>query len=157
RGGSLVVPEDRGPQRPLVLAEGDESVHLSREADADGLDPEPCERRLRRAPPVLRVLLGPARLRRRELVDLLCPREHLPVGRDRDRLDARRADVEADERAAGHSPQNSAATRTSVSTHSSVCARSTHSTAACAPVPPGPKSTVGMPAAARTAESAQYG
>ena len=48
-------------------------------------------------PPVLGVLLRPARPRSRERVAARRAREHGPVRRDGDRLDAGRADVEADE------------------------------------------------------------
>ena len=44
------------------------------------------------------ILLRPAGLWRRERIAVLGLREHLPVGRDRDRLDTGRADVDADER-----------------------------------------------------------
>ena len=50
-----------------------------------------------RLPPVLGVLLGPARLRRRERVLALDAGEHLAGRRDRDRLDAGRADVQPGE------------------------------------------------------------
>src|SRR5439155_3902316 len=95
--GALVVPEDRRPQDAVVLVEADEAVHLSGEADGRGPVPDPGKRRLRRAPPVLRVLLGPARPRRRERVLLLGARAHVAGRRDRERLDAGRADVEPDE------------------------------------------------------------
>ena len=36
-GGALVVPEDRGPDHPVALVEGDEPVHLAREADSRGV------------------------------------------------------------------------------------------------------------------------
>ena len=32
-GGSLVVPQDRGPQRPVGAVEKDEAVHLAGQAD----------------------------------------------------------------------------------------------------------------------------
>ncbi len=60
--------------------------------------PSRARARLARAPPVLGILLGPARLRRREPVALLGRGDDLAVGRDRERLDAGRADVEPDER-----------------------------------------------------------
>ena len=95
--GALVVPEDRRSQGPVVGAERDEPVHLAGEADCFGLDAEGAERRLGGAHPVVRVLLGPARLRCRKGIWLLRPRDDLAVLVDRDRLDAGRADVEPDE------------------------------------------------------------
>ena len=100
--GALVVPEDRRAQDAVGVVERDEAVHLAGEADArDAVAAELGERRLGRAPPVLRVLLGPPGLRRRQRVGLLGAREHLAVRGDPQRLDAGRADVEADE--VGHS------------------------------------------------------
>ena len=64
---------------------------------------QPREHRLRGAPPVLGILLGPARVRRRERIRLLGDGEHRAVLVDRDPLDAGRADVEADQR--GHAPR----------------------------------------------------
>ena len=64
---ALVVPQDRRADHPLGGVERDEPVHLAREPDR-----RPGARRRaspsassRRAPPVLGVLLGPARARRR--------------------------------------------------------------------------------------------
>ncbi len=51
--------------------------------------------------------------------------------------------------------QNSSAVADSISAQRSTCTRSDHSTVACAPLPPGPKITVGIPAAERSAESIQ--
>jgi hypothetical protein len=95
--GALVVPEDRRAQHRLVGVERDETVHLAREPDAgDGLGAQLLERLLRPAPPVLGILLGPPRLRRREAVlDLRAP-DDLAVLGDRQRLDAARPDVQPD-------------------------------------------------------------
>jgi len=51
--------------------------------------------------------------------------------------------------------QKSSAVAVSISAQRSTCVISDHSTMACAPSPPGPKMTVGIPAAARSAESIQ--
>ncbi len=92
---SLVVPEDRGPQDAIVGAEHDEAVHLTGQPDRPlGQTREAGHGRV---PPILGVLLGVAGLRRRQLVALLGGGQHLPVVRDRNGLDAARADVEADE------------------------------------------------------------
>ena len=95
--GALVVPEDRRPQHLLVGVERDEPVHLPRQADAgDLVRAQRLERLLRRRPPLLRVLLGPARLRRREAVlDLGAP-DDLAVLGDGERLQPGGADVEPD-------------------------------------------------------------
>ena len=95
--GALVVPEDRRAQHAGLLVEDDEPVHLPREADRGRLGAERGERTLGCSPPVLGILLGPAGTRRGKVVFLLGPCEHLAFGRERERLDARRADVEADE------------------------------------------------------------
>ena len=95
---ALVVPEDRRPQHRVVGPERDEAVHLTREAERIAVLPaELGQRRAARLPPVLGVLLGPARLRGRERVLALDAGEHLAGRRDRDRLDAGRADVEPGE------------------------------------------------------------
>ena len=97
RAGALVVPEDRGAEDAVALVQADEAVHLAREPDSERLHAEASERRLARAHPVVGVLLRPAGMRRRERVALLRRGDDLTRGRDRDRLDAGRADVEADE------------------------------------------------------------
>ncbi len=51
--------------------------------------------------------------------------------------------------------QKSSAVAASISVQRSTCVMSDHSTMACAPLPPGPKMTVGMPAAERSAASVQ--
>lgn len=51
--------------------------------------------------------------------------------------------------------QKSSAVAASISAQRSTCRISDHSTLACAPSPPGPKITVGIPAAERSAESSQ--
>jgi hypothetical protein len=77
-GRTLVVPQDRGAQDAALIVEDDEPVHLAGEADAGHLSAaKPAERRLRGAPPVLRILLSPARLRRRQRVRLLRARQDL--------------------------------------------------------------------------------
>ena len=85
--GPLVVPEDRGPQHAITGVERHEAVHLAAEADPCGSPARRAavEHRLGRLPPVLGVLLGPARLRRGERVARLGAREHCPVGCDRER------------------------------------------------------------------------
>ena len=70
-GRALVVPEDRRTKHVAALVEADEAVHLSREADRRRLHVESFECGGARAPPVLGILLGPARLRRGEAVVLL--------------------------------------------------------------------------------------
>ena len=92
--GALVVPEDRrAGSRVAALVEGDEPVHLAREPDRPlG---QPRAHGLRGAPPVLGILLRPARLRRRERVALRLG-DARRRRRDRDALDAGRADVEPD-------------------------------------------------------------
>ena len=92
RAGPLVVPEDRRPEYQPIRVEQDEPVHLAGETErpvAAG------EHALRRAPPVLRVLLCPAGLRDRERILLLGPRQHLARLGDPNRLDAGRPDVDA--------------------------------------------------------------
>ena len=100
--GALVVPEDRRPQHLVALAEHDEAVHLARESDRAFR--QLGEHALRRLPPVFRILLRPAWLRRRERIVLLRRREHGAVLVDRDALDAGGADVEAEEDV-GHAPR----------------------------------------------------
>ena len=100
--GPLVVPEDGRAEDAVGVVEGDEAVHLAGEPDPrDAVASDLGERRLGRAPPVLRVLLRPPGLRSRQRVGLLGAREHLAVRGDPQRLDAGRADVEADQ--VGHS------------------------------------------------------
>ena len=70
RAGALVVPEDRGAKHVTVLVEDDEAVHLAREAER-AVVPELAERRLRSPPPVVGILFGPARSRRRERIGAL--------------------------------------------------------------------------------------
>ncbi len=96
---SLVVPENRWANDPFIGVECDEPVHLTREADAGELASRRYlgDRRLGRTPPVLRILLGPTGMRRRERIGPLGGCEHASVRGDRDRLDAGRSDVEADE------------------------------------------------------------
>ena len=92
-----VVPEDRGAQDVAARVEGDEAVHLAGEPDRGRLDAQVGERRLRRAPPVLRILLRPSRSRRRERVAALGEGDDFAFARDRDGLGGGRPDVETDE------------------------------------------------------------
>ncbi len=116
--GALIVPEDRRPQHRVVVAEGDEAVHLAREAERVAVPPaELGQGRLARPPPVLGILLGPARVRGRERVLVLDAGEHFTRRRDRDRLDAGRADVQSGE---PHAP--SAAYTSSYARTASFCA-----------------------------------
>ena len=62
RAGALVVPEDRRADRAVGGIERDQPVHLAREADAGDAVGEPFERLLSRLPPVVGILLRPARL-----------------------------------------------------------------------------------------------
>src|SRR5918995_2556009 len=103
RRRALVVPEDRRTEDVASFAQAYEAVHLAREPDAAISDTEPRQSGLTRAPPVLGILLRPARLWRRQAVVLLRRCDHLSLGRDRKCLDAGRSDVEADER--GHAPR----------------------------------------------------
>ena len=93
----LVVPQDRRSKYTIALVENDETVHLAGEADRRRLAPERGQRTLGCTPPVFGILFGPPGLRRRELVALLGPGEHVTLWRERERLDAGRADVETDE------------------------------------------------------------
>ncbi len=68
-----VAPDDRGAQRRVVPVQQNGAVHLSGEPDAGDLfgahafgREHRAHRRRARAPPVARVLLGPARVRRGE-------------------------------------------------------------------------------------------
>ena len=97
RTGALVVPENRRAQHPLLGVEAHEPVHLTGEADPGRLDAEIRERGLARLPPVLGILLRPARPGGRERIAALRPGDDLALRRQRERLDAGRADVEPDE------------------------------------------------------------
>ena len=99
RRRALVVPEDRRPQHALRLVEARRARASAREADRPTRRRQLRERRLRGAPPVLRILLGPARPRRRERIPCSARASTSPSRRDRDPLDAGRADVEPDEAA----------------------------------------------------------
>ena len=63
---ALVAPEDRGTQHVVVFVERDQAVHLAAQPDALHRAPVRQAREhfrhglVRRAPPVLGVLLGPA-------------------------------------------------------------------------------------------------
>src|SRR4051794_37499817 len=76
-------------------------MHLSGETEGATVEPYGGERGFRFPPPVLRILLRPAGLRDRERVLALGLRQHLAGLGDADRLDAGRADVDADE---AHAP-----------------------------------------------------
>ncbi len=96
-----VVPEDRGAKRSVVLAQQRRAVHLAGDADAaDGAAHRRVDRphrRLRRVPPCVGMLLRPQRMR-----PLDGERRH-PGGHDaaalvqRDGLDPRGADIDAEE------------------------------------------------------------
>ena len=78
RRGPLVVPEDRRAEDPVGRVEQDEPVHLPGEPDRGRVArADRRQRPLARPPPVLRILLGPARLRNRERVLLLGAGENL--------------------------------------------------------------------------------
>ena len=116
--GALVVPEDGRPEHALVGVEGDEPVHLAGEADSgDVVDGERSEGLLGRAPPVFRVLLGPAGAGHRQWILALGPRHHLAGGAEGERLEAGGADVEADE--GGHRSARPAARSASLASASS--------------------------------------
>src|SRR5215218_461868 len=104
--GPLVVPEDGRTQDALLRVEDDQAMHLSREPYRV-VAAEPPKGRVRGAHPVVGILLGPTRPRRRQRVFLLGATGYGAVGRERERLDTRRSDVEADER--GHEPASPAA------------------------------------------------
>ena len=76
---ALVVPEDRRPDDVAALVEDDEPVHLAAVADRGGLDAEVGECGVGGARPVAGILLGPARLRRRERIVALRAGEDLAV------------------------------------------------------------------------------
>ena len=117
--GALVVPEDRRAEHAILCVEADETVHLAGEADSVDVDAEGSERSLARLQPVVGVLLGPARLRGGERIRLLRGRDDLTLRGDRDRLDAGRPDVQADE--GFHSPPSAAYTSSYARTASFRC------------------------------------
>ena len=97
----LVVPEHRGAQDAVLRVEHDEAVHLPGEAD------RPFREALRGTPAAARhqssgSCSAQPGLRRRERVLLGRRREHAAVRRDRDGLDAGRADVEPDQDVLAH-------------------------------------------------------
>ena len=99
--GAPVVPEDGGPYHPVLIVKGDEAVHLSAHADAADAAFVRVLRQLEDAalygfPPVVGVLLGPARLREGERIVL----GHLVEDRARlvhkQQLDGRGTEIDAD-------------------------------------------------------------
>jgi hypothetical protein len=95
-GGALVVPEDRRAQQTVLGVEDDEPVHLTGQSNRPlG---QLTQHVFRGEPPVLGLLLRPARLRPRERVSRARRAEQAPLFVDRDALDRGGADVEADER-----------------------------------------------------------
>ena len=109
RGRALVVPEDRRAQHRTAVVLHHEAVHLP--GETDGAVGQPLEHRLRRAPPVLGILLGPAGVGGRERVALLGDGENLAVLGDRDSLDAGGPDVEIRSASTRASERRNAATR----------------------------------------------
>jgi hypothetical protein len=92
-----VVPQDGGADHAAGRVERHEPVHLPAQPDpGDVGDAERGEHLLGRVPPVLGVLLRPAGPRRRERIAGLGARDHRARLVDGERLDRRRADVEAD-------------------------------------------------------------
>jgi hypothetical protein len=101
RGRTAVVPEDRRAQHRVVGVEAHRTVHLSRKSDAthipermlggDGVD-----RRDRGAPPILGILLRPARSGSRDLERRARLRDKPLIRVDQHRLDRRCADVDAE-------------------------------------------------------------
>jgi hypothetical protein len=107
--GALIAPDDRGPQYGIFRIEEHGSVHLSREADARDRPGGHAARRqhrtdrlLRRPPPVVRILLGPAGSRRTErgVVPRLRSEERAVLAHDQ-RARAAGADVDAQDRHGG--------------------------------------------------------
>ncbi len=101
--GAAVVPQDRGAERPVVGAEQSRAVHLAGQADAAHRSPHRWidgeDRGTGRLPPGDGVLLRPQGLRALdgERGGALCDER---AGRVQDdRLDARRADIDAEEHA----------------------------------------------------------
>jgi hypothetical protein len=102
--GAAVEPDDRGPQRPQVVAERDESVDLAGEPEhADlgpalpGLPARLADRRRDRALPRRGVLLGPAVVRVRHRQRRARRRQHGAALVGEQRLDALRPDVDPDD------------------------------------------------------------
>ena len=104
--GALIAPDDRGPQYGAVRIKQDGPVHLAGQADAGdraGGDPagrhDRGNRLVRRPPPVVGVLLGPAGARRtkRGVVPRLRPEEHAVVAQDQ-RARSAGADIDAQNR-----------------------------------------------------------
>ena len=118
--GALVVPEDRRAEHAVLVRRG-------RPDRASGRRSRLGRRRRRgeasalslASQPVVGVLLGPARLRGGERIRLLCGRDDLTLRGDRDRLDAGRPDVQADE--GFHSPPSAAYTSSYARTASFRC------------------------------------
>src|SRR5689334_1309917 len=93
---ALVVPEDRRADHRVGRVQRHQPVHLPGQADPGDLAvDQPVQRLLGRPPPVLGILLRPARPRRRERIGDLAPLEHGAVLADRDRLDRRSPHIDA--------------------------------------------------------------
>ncbi len=95
---AAIVPEDRRPQHLVVMVEADRAVHLARQPDpAQPLQPvlagDRADRALDRAPPVLRLLLGPAGMRPRHGQALARLADQPLLAVEQHRLDRGRADI----------------------------------------------------------------
>jgi len=90
---ALVVPEDCRPQHLVVLAKDDQPVHLARQPDRPLWQLR--KHALRRAPPILRVLLGPAGVRTGNIERRGRLLHHGVFVVDDDGLDTRSADIDA--------------------------------------------------------------
>ncbi len=99
--GPLVVPEEGGANDAVAGVEHDGSVHLPGQAHARDLAADlfaqAAECQAGRVPPVLRPLLHPARAGRQQRVLTGGLGDHRAGEVDRDRADARRADVQPDQ------------------------------------------------------------
>ena len=103
---ALVVPQDRGPQHVPRGVEQDEAVHLAGEADRGhvvarrtGVGEGLADAGRGARPPLVRVLLGPERLRGLEREGRGGRGHHPALLVDQERLGARRRDVDAEEEA----------------------------------------------------------
>ena len=99
---SLISPDDRGSEHPLVLSEKDRAMHLTGEAHPT--DRDACARPARRPaargdgrfPPRVRVLLRPAGLRPQDRVLRAPCATHGAVEIDHQRFDGGRAEIDAE-------------------------------------------------------------